>query len=203
LCIISFTLFIKLSPDFSKARLPKQWIYRGSLPFVTINVRPDFPNNGYIVVPYLCDYFMTKKLVRLSFTWGQSHGTRALSGTRPMLGPPTSHEWDLCSPNQRYYVVYDLEWQWFFMAYMLKVHKLSLLVLLAWKNISIGNNRNWLVWQILDDLSIAMVCSRVCYYRPVLEWWTFLKTSQKKMTAHGWLMLVIGNILIVTDWLIE
>jgi hypothetical protein len=119
------------------------------------------------------------------------------------LAPLQAHEWDLCSPKQRYYVVYDLEWQWFFMAYMLKVHKLSLLVLLAWKNISMGNNRNWLVWQILDDLSIAMVCSRVCYYRPVLEWWRFLKTSQKKMTAHGWLMLVIGNILIVTDWLIE
>jgi hypothetical protein len=30
-----------------------------------------------------------------------------------------------------------------------------------------------------------------------------LKTSQKKMIAHGWLMLVIGDMLIVTDWLIK
>jgi hypothetical protein len=33
--------------------------------FVTIFVRPNFPNNGYIVVPYLCDSFMTKNSARL------------------------------------------------------------------------------------------------------------------------------------------
>jgi len=34
------TLFIKLSPDFSKARLPKQWIYCGSLPLSLFSKGP-------------------------------------------------------------------------------------------------------------------------------------------------------------------
>jgi hypothetical protein len=37
--------------------------------FVTIFIRPNFPNNGYVVVPYLCDYFMTKKICE-AFMWG-------------------------------------------------------------------------------------------------------------------------------------
>jgi len=51
----------------------------------------------------------------------------------------------------------------------------------------------WLVCQILDEVSVAVMCKLVLK-------WKFQKIDKKKMNAFRWAASMIGHTLAIIDW---